>query len=94
MSPNKSETGVVGGKIDELVTIIEKFMSDKSKEKKSVRKVVSIMSRHLVKEGQLEFERGEIFLVVQDNGAWLTVINEKTGDQGLIPSNYCVPGNF
>ena len=94
MSPNKSETGVVGGKIDELVTIIEKFMSDKSKEKKSVRKVVSIMSRHLVKEGQLEFERGEIFLVVQDNGAWLTVINEKTGDQGLIPSNYCAPGNF
>ena len=94
MSPNKSETGVVGGKIDELVTIIEKFMSDKSKEKKSVRKVVSIMSRHMVKEGQLEFERGEIFLVVQDNGAWLTVINEKTGDQGLIPSNYCAPGNF
>ena len=77
MSPNKSESGVVSGKIDELVTIIEKFMSDKSKEKKSVRKVVSIMSRHLVKEGPLEFERGDIFLVVQDNGAWLTVINEK-----------------
>ena len=94
MSPNKSESGVVSGKIDELVTIIEKFMSDKSKEKKSVRKVVSIMSRHIVKEGQLEFERGEIFLVAQDNGAWLTVINEKTGDQGLIPSNYCAPGNF
>ena len=91
MSPNKSETGVVGGKIDELVTIIEKFMSDKSKEKKSVRKVVSIMSRHIVKEGQLEFERGEIFLVVQDNVAWLTAINEKTGDQGLIPSNNCAP---
>ena len=69
-------------------------MSDKSKEKKSVRKVVSIMSRHLVKEGQLEFERGEIFLVIQDNGAWLNVINEKTGDQGLIPSNYTAPGKF
>ena len=69
-------------------------MSEKSKEKKSVRKVVSIMSRHLVKEGQLEFQRGEIFLVIQDNGAWLNVINEKTGDQGLIPSNYCAPGEF
>ena len=69
-------------------------MSEKSKEKKSVRKVVSIMSRHLVKEGQLEFQRGEIFLVIQDNGAWLNVINETTGDQGLIPSNYCAPGEF
>ena len=56
-----------------------------------VRKVASIMSRHMVKEGQLEFERGEIFLVVQDNVAWLTAINEKTGDQGLIPSNNCAP---
>ena len=69
-------------------------MSEKSKEKKSIRKVVSIMSRHLVKEGQLEFQRGEIFLVIQDNGAWLNVINETTGDQGLIPSNYCAPGEF
>ena len=69
-------------------------MSEKSKEKKSVRKVVSIMSRHMVKEGQLEFQRGEIFLVIQDNGAWLNVINETTGDQGLIPSNYCAPGEF
>ena len=69
-------------------------MSEKSKEKKSVRKVVSIMSRHMVKEGQLEFQRGEIFLVIQDNGAWLNVINETTGDQGLIPSNYCAPGDF
>ena len=91
-SPKKSETGAVDGKIEELVKIIEKFTSEKSKEKKSVRKVVSIMSRHLVKEGQLEFQRGEIFLVIQDNGAWLNVINEKTGDQGLIPSNYCAPG--
>ena len=74
-------------KIDEVVEIIETFLSKKTQLQRTL-KVIATMSRMTSNENELEFEKGEIFLIIKDQGHWLQVQSEKTGEIGNIPENF------
>ena len=71
---------------------MESFFNKKST-LQTANKVITTTGRSMVKKGELEFEKGEIFIILNDNGEWLKVQSELTGEIGLIPFNYCVPVN-
>ena len=72
--------------------MMESFFNKKST-LQTANKVITTTGRSMVKNGELEFEKGEIFIILNDNGEWLKVQSELTGEIGLIPFNYCVPVN-
>ena len=72
--------------------MIESFFNKKTT-LQTTNKVITTTGRSIVRSGELEFEKGEIFIVLTDDGPWLNVQSEQTGEVGLIPENYCVPVN-
>ena len=83
---------VTSEKLDEIVQVIESFFNKKTT-LQTANKVITTTGRSIVRSGELEFEKGEIFIVLTDDGPWLNVQSEQTGEIGLIPENYCVPVN-
>eukprot|EP00037_Helgoeca_nana_P032801 m.415407 g.415407 ORF g.415407 m.415407 type:complete len:521 (+) comp29619_c0_seq1:142-1704(+) len=52
------------------------------------KKAKALFSYTAVKDSQLNMTEGDILTVINDNKKWWMVIQERTGKQGEVPSNY------
>ena len=55
-----------------MVQVIETFFNKKSS-LQTANKVITTTGRSHVRDGELEFQKGEIFIVLADEGPWLNV---------------------